>query len=69
MDPQEPIIHEPVVDVPPPPHRFNMVFQPPERYMGIFMEKVEKIFFMGDKGHNDDLNTFDEVMSDINFKK
>ena len=24
---------------------------------------------MGDKGHSDDSNTFDEVMSDIDFEK
>ena len=29
IDPQEPIIHEPVVDIPPPPHRSNRVSHPP----------------------------------------
>ena len=33
------------------------------------MEEVEKIFFMGDKGHGDDMNIFDEIISDIDFKK
>ena len=37
--------------------------------MDMFMEKVKKIFFMGDRGHSDDPNTFDEVISDINFEK
>ena len=32
-------------------------------------EEVKKIFLMGDKGHGDDLHTFDEVMSDIDFEK
>ena len=35
----------------------------------MLMEKVKKIFFIGDRGHGNDLNTFDEVMSDIDFKK
>ena len=33
------------------------------------MEKVKKIFLIGDKDHSDDLSTFDEVMSDIDFEK
>ena len=32
-------------------------------------EEVKKIFFMKNKDHGDDLNTFDEMMSDINFEK
>ena len=32
-------------------------------------EEVKKIFLMKDKDHGDDPNTFDEMMSDINFKK
>ena len=32
-------------------------------------EKVKKIFLIEDRGHGDDPNTFDEVMSDINLKK
>ena len=69
MDPQKSIIHEPIVDVPPPPHRSSRIFHPPKRYMGIYMEKVEKIFFIGDKDYGNDLNIFDEAMSDINFEK
>ena len=37
--------------------------------MGMFMEEVKKIFLMKDKDHSDNHNTFDEMMSDINFKK
>ena len=69
IDPQEPIIHEPVVDVPLPPHRSSEFFRPSERYMGMLMEEVKKIFFIGDRGHSDDPNTFDEAMSVIDFEK
>ena len=37
--------------------------------MGILTEKVKKIFFMGDKDHDDDPNIFDEVMSNIDSEK
>ena len=37
--------------------------------MGMLTEEVKKIFLMGDEGHGDDPNIFDEVISDINFKK
>ena len=38
--------------------------------MGMLTEEVKKIFFMGDRSHGDNLNnTFDEMMSDIDFKK
>ena len=47
IDPQEPIIHEPVVDVSLPPHRSSRISQPPERYMGMFMKEVKKIFLNG----------------------
>ena len=33
------------------------------------MEKVKEMFLMGDKGHGDDPNIFDEAMSDIDFEK
>ena len=32
-------------------------------------EEVKEIFLIGDRGHGDDLNTFDEMMSNINFEK
>ena len=63
IDPQKPIVHELVVYVLLPPCRTSRVSQPPERYMGMLMEEVKKIFLMGDKNHDDDPNTFDEMMS------
>ena len=33
------------------------------------MKKVKKMLLMGDRGHSDDPNTFDEAMSDIDFEK
>ena len=69
MDPQKSIIHEPVVDIPLLPHRSSRIFQPSERYMYILTKKVKKIFLMGDMSHGDDPNTFDKVMSDIDFEK
>ena len=47
IDSQEPIVHEPVVDVPLPPCRSSRVSRPPERYIGMLMKEVKKIFFMG----------------------
>ena len=35
----------------------------------MLVEDVEKIFFIGDKGHGDDPKTYDEMMLDINSKK
>ena len=32
-------------------------------------KKIKKIFVIGDKGHGDDPNIFDEVKSDIDFEK
>ena len=69
IDPQEPIVYEPVIDIPLPPRRSSRITQPPKRYMGMLMEEVKEIFFMGDRGHGDDPNTFNEAMFDINFKK
>ena len=56
IDPQEPIIHEPVVDVPLPSHRSSKVSRPSERYMGMLTEEVKKIFLMRDRDHTDDPN-------------
>ena len=69
MDPQKFIINELVVDVSLPPHRFSRISRPPERYIGMLMEEVKIIFFMGDKGHGDDPNIFDKMISDIDFEK
>ena len=35
----------------------------------MLMEEVKKIFLMGDRGHTNDPNIFDEMMSDIDFEK
>ena len=69
IDLQEPVIHEPVVDVPQPPRRSSRIFRPPERYIGQLMEELKKMFLMRDRGHGDDSNIFDEAMSDINSEK
>ena len=69
IDPQKSIVHKPVVDIPLPPRSSRRIFRPPERYMGMLTEEVKEIFLIGDRGLSDDLNTFDEVMSDIDFKK
>ena len=37
--------------------------------MGTLKEDVKKAFLMEDGCHGDDPNTFDEVMSDIDFEK
>ena len=37
--------------------------------MDILAKDIEKIFLIGDKDHGDDPKTYDEVMSDIYFKK
>ena len=58
-----------MINVLPPPHRSGRISHPPERYMGILKEDVEKSFFVEDGGHDNDLSTFDEMMSDIDFKK
>ena len=69
MDPQKPIIHESVVDVPLPLCRSSRISRSSERYMDMIIEEVKKKFFMRDKDHGDDPNIFDEVMSDIDFEK
>ena len=69
IDPQESIVHEPVVDVLLPLRRSSRVFRSFERYMGILTKKVKEIFLIGDRDHTDDPNTFDEMMSDIDFEK
>ena len=35
----------------------------------MLIEEVKKIFLMRDRDHGDDLNTFDEMMSDIDSEK
>ena len=69
IDPQKPIVHKQIVDVSLPSCRSSRISRPLERYMGMLTEKVKKIFLMGDRGHGDDPNTFDEAMSDIDSEK
>ena len=69
IDLQKFVVHEPVVDVPLPPHRSSRVLRPFERYMDMLIKKVKKIFLMEDKDHSDNPSTFNEVMSDIDFEK
>ena len=69
IDPQKPIIHESVVDISLPPHISSRISWPSERYMDMLTEEVNEIFFMGDRDHSDDPNSFDEVMSDIDSEK
>ena len=38
IDPQKPVVFEPIVDVPLPSRRSSRVSQPPERYMGMLTE-------------------------------
>ena len=42
IDPQESIVHEPVVDIPLPLRRSSKISRPPERYMGMLMKEVKK---------------------------
>ena len=37
--------------------------------MDMLIEEVKKIFLMGDRGHDDDPNIFDEAISNIDSKK
>ena len=69
MDPQEPIIHEPVVDVSLPSHKSSRISYPPKRYIGMLKEDVEEAFFVVDGGHGDDSSTLKKMMSDIDFEK
>ena len=69
INPQKFVVHEPVVDVLLPPHRSSRISRPPERYMSMRTEEVKRIFLMGDRGHSDDPNIFDEAISDIDFEK
>ena len=64
----EPNQVEPIQSLPPPPRRSKRVFHPPERYLGTILEKVEKIFLVGNEIH-DDPKTYDEVISDIISEK
>ena len=59
IEPKEPI----------PPRRSTRISHPPERYMGMLEEDVEKIFLIDDMDHVDDPKIYDEAMSDIESEK
>ena len=65
----EPNQVEPIRTLPPPPRRLKRVFRPPERYLGIISEEVEKMFLIGNGAHGDDPKTYNEVISDIDSEK
>ena len=52
-----------------PPQRLGRFSHPFERYLGVFQEKIEEVFLVGDKDHMDDPRTYDEAISDIDSKK
>ena len=52
-----------------PPRRSGRLSHLLERYLGIFQEKIEKVFLVGDKDHIDDPRTYDETISDIDSEK
>ena len=60
---------EPVDVVPPLPYRSSKIFYPPERYLGILIENLEKVFLMGDRDIRNDPKIYDEAMLDIDSEK
>ena len=68
-DQLEPNQVEPIRTLPPPPRRSERVFRPPERYLGIVSEDVEKMFLVGNGAHGDDPKTYNEAISDIDSEK
>ena len=65
----EPNQVELIQSLPPPPHRSKRVFHPPERYLGIISEELEKTFLIGNSAHGDDPKTYNEAISDIDSEK
>ena len=61
--------HEPVDVVPLPPHRSSRISHPSEKYLDIFTEDLEKIFFMGERDIRNDPKTSDEAMLNIDSEK
>ena len=59
IEPKEPI----------PPRRSTRISYLPERYIGMLIEDVEKMFLMDDIDHVDDPKLYDKTMSDIDFRK
>ena len=60
---------KPIHTLPPPPRRSKRVFRSSERYLDIILEKVEKIFLVGNGAHSDDPKTYNEAISDIDSEK
>ena len=65
----EPNQVKPIQSLPPPPRRSKRVSRPPERYLGIISEDVEKMFLIGNGAHGDDPKTYNEMISDIDSEK
>ena len=65
----EPIQLEPIRASPPPSRKSSRIFCPPERYLGIIIKDVEKIFLTENEIHDDDPKIYNEVISDIDFEK
>ena len=63
------ILLEPIHIPPPPPRKSSRIFHPPERYLDIISEDVEKIFLIEHEVHGPNPKTYNEVMSDIDSKK
>ena len=58
-EPIEPIQLEPIHA--PPPRKSSRIFCPPEWYLDIISEDVEKVFFTENEVHGDDPKTYDDI--------
>ena len=65
----EPIQLESIHASPPSPRRSSRIFYPLKRYLGIITENVEKMFLIENGVHGDDSKTYDETISDNDFKE
>ena len=65
----EPNQVKPIQSLPPPPRRSKRIFHPPKRYLGTILEKIEKMFLIGNRVRGDNSKIYNEAISDINFKK
>ena len=61
--------NKPVDVIPPPSHKSSRVPRPPERYLGILTEDLEKALLVGDRNIRNNLKTYNEAMLDIDFEK
>ena len=55
--------------VPPPSHWSSRVSHHSKRYLGIFAEDLEKVFFMGDRDIRNDPKTYNEVILDVDSER